>query len=461
LRLFPVIIIGFLLPVAIGCQGPWSASTDQAPITALPTTPTPPATTASNISSQAADSPAEKNDEATLAEVLDELTEVGAVDPEAKRVLMADLRAAKPENWPLIVRQFRAALAFRKQLIERERLAAQQERAVAGPTPMAQTALTTAEPVLPRSQAELTAAAVQQMAPTSLKSQPTAIATAGAPHSALPATPIPTTLPAQRRPSPEATQVLSQPPPQLLQQISYNTDSTAPQDWRGHLQTAIHDLQTSVPSTPGSTDEVNEHLRLRLLQLLAGDEEGALAPIPGATATKQDYWNQQLFAVSTYLDSKTQPNDKQRAASSLLHLDGARAKLAELATLQVRKLTFVESVEGYGAYKPTEITKFSPGKRVTLYAEIENFTSEPTKKGYRTQLGTSYEIVDENGKRIDSAQFPEVEDLCQNPRRDFHMQYTVTLPMRIPADHYELRLIITDQQSHKIGQSSLPFEITE
>ena len=54
-----------------------------------------------------------------------------------------------------------------------------------------------------------------------------------------------------------------------------------------------------------------------------------------------------------------------------------------------------------------------------------------------------------------------IEDLCRNPRRDFHMQYTVTLPTRIYAEQYEIRLIITDQQSHKIGQASVAFEIVD
>ena len=183
--------------------------------------------------------------------------------------------------------------------------------------------------------------------------------------------------------------------------------------------------------------------------------------IPGASAEQQDYWNQQLFAVSTFLDSARQPDDKRRAAGSLMYLDQARAKLAELATMQVRKLAFVESVAGYGSYKLVEAAKFHPGDQVTLYAEIDAFSSESTKEGYRTRLGTSYEVVDKNGKRVDSAQFPEVEDLCKNPRRDFHMQYTVVLPTRIYPEQYQLRLNITDQQSQKIGQASVPFEIVE
>ncbi|MGI9429149.1 MAG: hypothetical protein ACR2NM_10855, partial [Bythopirellula sp.] len=260
---------------------------------------------------------------------------------------------------------------------------------------------------------------------------------------------------------PEPPPITPTHPVQTAQQVNYLRAEKTTHDWQAYVQHAIDDLGTRVQPTPGTNEEVNQHMRLRLLQLLAGNDESTFAPIPGATATQQDYWNQQLFALSTFLDTKTQPDDKRRAAGSLMHLDSARAKLSELATLQVQKLAFVDSVEGYGAYEQHEEHSFQPGDKVTLYCEIENFSSESTKSGYRTRLGTSYEVVDQNGKRVDSAQFPEIEDLCRNPRRDFHMQYTVTLPKRIYPEQYELRLIITDQQSHKIGQASVPFEITE
>jgi hypothetical protein len=68
-------------------------------------------------------------------------------------------------------------------------------------------------------------------------------------------------------------------------------------------------------------------------------------------------------------------------------------------------------------------------------------------------------VVDQSGRRVEGGQFPEISDLCKSRRRDFHMQYGVALPKRIYAGEYELELIITDQQSGKIGRASLPFEI--
>lgn len=406
---------------------------------------------------QQAPAPNEDQAESLLA-IADELTELGALDAESKSQLMDDLQAADPKSWPLILKQFRSALAYRKQLAARE-----------------ETIETDSElPDLELGEQRESLSTLTRPRRSRVREIDHSTDAADSMHSARPPSAsnspsennsLAAETPRAHENAPQAI-VLSKPPQngalqarRNVRQASYQ--SSPPLGWQEHLRGAVQDLHASAPPDPASSDEVNQHMRLRLLQLLAGDQEAALQPIPGASAPQQDYWSQQLFAVSTFLDSQSQPDNKRRASGSLTHLDQARAKLAELATLQVRSLTFVESVGGYGEYTLHEEAKFRPGESVTLYAEIENFTSESTKEGHRTRLGTSFEILDQNGKRVDSAQFPEVEDLCKTPRRDFHMQYTITLPTRIYADEYEIRLIVTDEQSQKIGQASLPFEIAE
>ncbi len=399
------------------------------------------------------------NSEEALIAIADELTELGALDDESKRELMGDLREAKPENWPYIVKMYRSTLAYRKQLAQREE---QPQQDLIAERPPAKLDESVANRTNERSRRRDRRARPNQMASDfeSADYQSTR-------HHAQPPRTTRADDEMQVDDSDNRTQavVLSKPPRNLpqrdrnIKQASYRT--AAPLEWEQHLRNAVDEMQTSLPDDPASTDEVNEHMRLRLLQLLSGDQEGALQPIPGATAPQQDYWSQQLFAVSTYLDSKSQPDNKRRATGSLTYLDQARAKLAELATLQVKNLAFVDSVGGFGDYALRESGEFRPGDSVTLYAEIENYTSQSTKEGHHTRLGTSFEILDRNGKRVDSAQFPEVEDLCKTPRRDFHIQYTIKLPTRIYAEEYEIRLIVTDEQSQKIGQASLPLEIVE
>ncbi|QDT00579.1 hypothetical protein [Adhaeretor mobilis] len=449
---------------AVGCATPWSKADKiddisySHPAERMGTSQ--PSTTATEF-----DDKGELSNEEALAGVLDELQEIGGIDPEAQQQLMADLRETKPEHYALVVDQFRTALAYRQQLEKRDELA-EQERELAmqsnSGNGSSRAAKQTAEQVV-RDQIQAVAS-----------SEPLQVTT----HSlhAIRSLPVPPKSHSQSMPQAKSlapivsdqqtTELTNKGLPPVnaqVQSASYTALGSPPtanaHGWEAQLKSAIAQLESEVSPEPRSVEEVHEHLRLRTLQLLAGDQEAALQSIPGASPAQQDYWAKQLFAISTFLDQETHKDGKARAAAALVHLDAARGQLAELATLQVRNMTFAERVDGFGEYKTAESTLFKPGGSVTLYAEVANYRSDSTEEGYRTVLTTSYQVVDKAGQRVDGGQFPDVEDICQNRRRDFHMQYTIPLPMRIYAGHYEMQLIITDGLSNKIGQASIPFEI--
>jgi hypothetical protein len=222
---------------------------------------------------------------------------------------------------------------------------------------------------------------------------------------------------------------------------------------------AADDLSRRVAASPTSTAEVHQHVSLRMLYLLAGDTEQALEPIPHISPIEQDYWSRQLFALATYLDHHGQPDDKRRAATSVMHLDQAVSSLRELGSLSLRNLSFCKNVYGYGAVEPCDVSSFSSGQQVTVYVEVENYHSTSTDKGYRTSLGSSYEILSEDDTRVSGGEIPDVEDFCRTRRRDFHIQYSLALPETIAPGKYRLQLVIKDRQSDKIGSATATFEI--
>jgi len=473
-KLSGMMTIGVILAVS-GCMSPWSPGRSASSSVSVlqDTNPVSQAThaatadAAESLEPNASDLPT-TTDEATAA-VLGELQQIGAIDPAAQQKLIADLREAKPEDWPRIVQQFQSALAFREQLAAKE---SQSEK-----EPATAVAQASADSVYARQQQEVPLArgAVPQASTTrtpqaqgipkvvsAMLGDSTVSRDALAQHfvteSTAPSQPPPSTS-MNRKPT-----VIAAAEPHVEEQVSHTAPIVSAQpagSSQEHLQAAITSMEQSTQEPPASVEDVQQHMRLRLLRLLAGQEGAAVSPIPGASSTQQDYWSKQLFAISTYLDSEQQPDVKRRAAGSLIHLDSARTSLAELATLRVSNLTFVDSVDGFGVYKEHEEAKFRPGEQVTLYTEVENFRSQSSREGFHTKLSTSYEVLDMNGTRVDGAQFPDVEDLCKNQRRDFHMQYGVALPTHIYAGQYKLQLTITDQHSQKIGQTSVPFEIVE
>ncbi|MEQ8209698.1 MAG: hypothetical protein RH917_07685 [Lacipirellulaceae bacterium] len=386
------------------------------------------------------------DEKAALSGVLDELQEIGAIDPSAQQQLMADLKETKPEHYALVVDQFRTALAYRQQLAEREMKKAQHS----SPEEMIAHGSRSRQASRRRSD--------EATAPNGVPAMQIASSAARENFESRAASRTTKSLHLPPPPSSVASAIDNQ--VQVVTHVEAGLPTAnSNASWEEQLKSSIAKLEASVAPSPRTVDEVHEHLRLRTLQLLAGNQEAALQPIPGASPAQQDYWAKQLYAISTFLDQKSHKDSKSRAAAALVHLDAARGQLAELATLQVRNMTFASRVDGFGEYKTVEKARFKPGGQVTLYAEVANYRSDSTEEGYRTLLTTSYQIVDKAGQRVDGGQFPDIEDLCQNRRRDFHMQYTIPLPMRIYAGTYEMQLIITDGLSNKIGQASVPFEI--
>lgn len=94
-----------------------------------------------------------------------------------------------------------------------------------------------------------------------------------------------------------------------------------------------------------------------------------------------------------------------------------------------------------------------------LYAEVENFASESTPKGYHTALRSSYQIFDGRNQRVADHQFTTTEEYCRRPRRDYFIGYHLRLPKRIYPGKHTLQLTIEDLKSQKVGQSSIELTI--
>ena len=504
--------------LAVGCASPLSPSFNPPPkpAAAVPTdleTKAADDLTAAAVRKATGVTAAVPQDQA-FANILGELQEIRAIDPEAERQLIDDLKEVKPENYAVVVETFRTALAYRQQLAAREQAVFAGEspvneydaatRLVSHQTPAHQTAaeFTPAQPSAAERSADAPPVAAAPESPAAAiwpptperplrpRTAPQAVAASNVSH-AIATEPAPAPLAARGlappadeaaiasdnddAPAPLGAFSTTSTPLTPLTPVSAAVVVASPEatppaaplapiessgDWQTQLHTAIADLERTVAPKPTTVSELHDHMRLRTLQLLAGNETDAFRPIPGASPAQQDYWSKQLFAISAYLSATGKLDEKQRAMAALAPLDEARARLSELASLQIRNLSFVKSVDGFGAYEPNVARSFQPGEKVVLYAEVENYSSQASETGYHTSLGTSFQVLDKAGHRVDGKQFPEVEDKCRNRRRDFHMQYELALPERIYPGTYDLELTITDHHSGKIGQATLTFEIS-
>jgi hypothetical protein len=56
---------------------------------------------------------------------------------------------------------------------------------------------------------------------------------------------------------------------------------------------------------------------------------------------------------------------------------------------------------------------------------------------------------------------PDIQETCQNRRRDYFMSFHIQLPERIYPGRHTLRLTIEDVPGQKIGMDSVEFVIKE
>lgn len=233
-----------------------------------------------------------------------------------------------------------------------------------------------------------------------------------------------------------------------------------PAPWRQPLEAAIASLNSST-TTPGSNDAVRREVYLRMLLLAAGRRDDALRPIEGISPDEQQYWTDQLYTLATYLDAERLPDAATRAAEARRHLARAVDHLGKASLLVVKNLAFCTEVNSFGMYKRFEQYQFKPGQRLLLYAELENFHSEPTQQGFHTALRSSYQIFDSRGQRVTGEDLALTEEYCQNARRDYFIRYFLSVPTRIYDGRYTLQLTIEDTLGRKIGQSTIDFVVSE
>lgn len=464
--------------------------------------PTTPQSTASSARSTAA--LPKPGDTEALARVVAELKALGPITPAEQARLVADLQQTDPALWPTLLQTFKAGAAYRRResgdaaTVKSDRLAKRSD-VEAG-------SLTTDDTGRESTPPESTSTALPAEVLAQLRTAETSNPFAGMPLDALAgggltprggqapglALPTQTILQAalaeaqrkdeeQSRKKPqvsvamhvekvgddlpadgdEARLAKSQTKNDLERDAAPSDDEAALQDWRASLKATIAGLESETRESPRTAGEVSRHAWLRMMYLAAGRREDALKPIPGIAASEQDFWSEQIYGLSTYLDTEKLTDPAKRSAEARSHLAKAEKRLAEASTLAVKSLAFCNEVSSYGVYQKFKENRFKSGQPVILYCEVENFRSEESVKGFHTALRSSYQILDPQGRRVAENDLALTEEYCQNERRDYFIRYFITVPERIYDGKYTLQLTIVDTLSQKIGQSTIDFTVGE
>lgn len=236
--------------------------------------------------------------------------------------------------------------------------------------------------------------------------------------------------------------------------------------WRAELERTIAALEQEVATLKPSNvsnaqnDYLRKHVALRQLYLLTDRQERALTAIPGIDPADQEFWQQVFWGMSNYMDLQHIPRPQDRASQTISQFNTAVRRLQEQADLQIRNVAFCRQIQYFGNYERFPRDEFRPGQEVLLYAEVENFKSEPTADGqYRTLLRSTIEILSPNGELRKQIDFAATEDLCRNYRRDYFHNYQFVIPDRIPLGPHTLKLTVFDELSGRMVSYTTNFNV--
>jgi hypothetical protein len=241
-------------------------------------------------------------------------------------------------------------------------------------------------------------------------------------------------------------------------------------DWSGDLLQVITRMEASLRQTRyadlASAAEksrfIERHVFLRMLYLMVGREERALAAIPDVPAADREFWQQVFWGLSSYFDSAVMPDEDYRAAQAVAQLRAAVERLQQKAQLELRNVAFCHKVSNFGSYERFERDEFRPGQPVLLYAELVNFTSRMNADGmYHTRLKSTvaFSRPGPDGEVVERLDFPATEDLCHSYRRDYFHSYEFAIPPRLALGPHVLTLTVEDELGNKVATYRLNFTV--
>lgn len=121
------------------------------------------------------------------------------------------------------------------------------------------------------------------------------------------------------------------------------------------------------------------------------------------------------------------------------------------------------SVSGYGVYEPLGTHNFLAGRnnRAIVYVEVEDFAAAKLDDN-RREVRLTQELIlykEDDGLAVWRHEPTQVTDISRNRRRDFYVVQMITLPARLSAGKYRLKVRITDQHGDSVDETTLKINV--
>jgi hypothetical protein len=233
-----------------------------------------------------------------------------------------------------------------------------------------------------------------------------------------------------------------------------------PGQWNGEIEQALKSVSADLTRPNLDRDEkARLEIIRRLLYVVTNQRDEAVSVIDQLDEDEREYWKHQIHSLLVSIDADGKHPTTRRAALALRNLRTASDHLANVSTLDVRNLTFCKEVLSYGEYRVFDSYSFRAKDEVVLYVEVDNFAVHPRGDSFETELHSSYEIVDDAGRRVANVVLPVDKQVSNNRRRDYFIAYLIKVPSQIAPGSYRLRLTVEDVIGKKSNHAAVDFRI--
>ncbi|MFQ5502791.1 MAG: hypothetical protein ACE5EQ_10910 [Phycisphaerae bacterium] len=211
-----------------------------------------------------------------------------------------------------------------------------------------------------------------------------------------------------------------------------------------------------------SPNDIETQYRLRMMYLIDGRDDKALAPIEGINADVQEIIQAQIKALIAARSSAGR-DSAEWANRQLTSIEELRRRVRSRADLSVPTVVLCTAIDGFGLYDPIDPPEFPAGRdnRVIVYIEVDNFLSRKTDSGrYRTLLSVRQSLLTAAGEEIWGSRDENIEDLSRQQRHDFYLSIgPITIPRSLSPGRYTLKVEVEDVLASKINSGRAEFKI--
>jgi hypothetical protein len=132
------------------------------------------------------------------------------------------------------------------------------------------------------------------------------------------------------------------------------------------------------------------------------------------------------------------------------------------ALLTITELRLCRKVFGFASFEALDEPTVKAGQRVLIYCEMTGIEYEPQDGSFVSRLSSVIELRSagqDHGALQWEQELGTAEDVCRRRRRDYYVNYRVTLPRTLAPGSYRLRLIQTDLVANQTTSAEMPLAI--